>query len=243
MYVYASSVNYKTEELLMAKRTPDLEIGSFYGDWEILEEKPRSKEKYYLCKCKCGITKEVSKSNLRLGKSTSCNKGTCKSLALTHGMANTRLYGIWSKMKGRLVNPNGNNKCYHGITLYPVWESFEPFRDWALANGYSDNLTIDRIDGTKGYEPTNCRWVTNLVQSQNRRKHKSKEFDLPKGIFKTKPRNGETKYQGTGKAPYYWIVTYKGKRHQRWGFSTPEEAYQDKLQFIKDNYDGLVYPD
>lgn len=227
----------------MTTRTPDLEIGSCYGDWEILEKSSRTRGQYYLCKCKCGLVKEVTKSNLRLGKSSSCNKGTCKSLALTHGMTNTRLYKIWLNIKDRLKNPNGKSKCYIGISLHPAWEAFEPFKDWALANGYTDTLTIDRRDSTKGYAPSNCRWVSSTVQSQNRRKHKSKELDLPKGVFKAKSRNGEIKYRGTGKSPYYWVVTYKGKRHQRWGFTTPEEAYQDRLQFIKDNYDGLVYPD
>lgn len=219
-------------ELTMPKIIPDLEIGAHYGDWVILQEIQKPREKYYLCQCKCGTTKEVSKSNLRLGKSTNCNKGSCKSLAITHGATDTRLYGIWCGIKARLKNPIGVNECYTNIRLHPEWEVFENFQQWANNNGYSDDLTIDRIDGTKDYEPCNCRWVTSLVQSQNRRKHKTKKDDLPKGIYKS-----------SGHRPYYWIVIYNSQRYQRWGFNTPEEAYQDRLQFIKDNFDGLVYPD
>ena len=181
--------------------------------------------------------------DLSLGKSTDCNKGKRKSKARTHGMTNTKLYSVWQNIKYRLKNPTGKNSCYAGIELYPDWEDFKSFSSWALANGYKEGLTIDRIDSSIGYRPDNCRWTDLLVQSQNRRKHNSKELDLPKGIYKRKPRNGEIKYKGTGKAPYYWIVIYNGKRHQRSGFTTPEEAYQDRCQFIKENYDGLVYYD
>lgn len=161
----------------------------------------------------------------------------------THGMTNTKLYGVWCNIKYRLNNPTGKNKCYEGITLCSEWEDFQSFYDWSINNGYKEKLTIDRIDSTKGYEPSNCRWVDSTVQSQNRRKHTTKEEGLPKGVYKTKPRNGTVKYKATGKAPYYWIVIYKGKRHQKWGFSTPEEAYVDRCEFIKENYDGLVFHD
>lgn len=227
----------------MAKLIPDLVIGDKYGDWEILSEDPRPKEKYYNCKCKCGALKPVSKSNLRLGKSSHCNKGSCKRLAITHGLTETPLYGVWSAMKYRIKNPTGNNRCYEGLTIESDWMDFQVFHDWAIANGYIEGKTIDRIDSTLGYSATNCRWATPLVQSQNRRKHNNKVDNLPKGVYLSKPRNGEVKYKGTGRAPYYWIVIYNGKRHQQWGFTSPEEAYVDRCKFIKDNYDGLVFHD
>lgn len=90
---------------------------------------------------------------------------------LTHGETGTRLYNIWSSMKQRVKNPNAiNYKIYggNGIFLCPEWDIHENFREWALQNGYSDNLSIDRIDGTKGYFPDNCRWVTMKVQQNNR---------------------------------------------------------------------------
>ena len=56
-----------------------------------------------------------------------------------------------------------------GIKVCPEWyRNFAAFRAWALANGYADNLSIDRIDNNKGYEPSNCRWATKKQQARNR---------------------------------------------------------------------------
>lgn len=89
----------------------------------------------------------------------------------THNETHTRLYVIWGNMKQRCYNPNNDNYPNYGkkgITICDDWRySFEKFRDWAKNNGYQDNLTIDRIDGTKGYFPENCRWVTTKVQNNN----------------------------------------------------------------------------
>lgn len=97
-----------------------------------------------------------------------------------------RLYGIWTGIKGR--TQNHNNKCYknyggRGITVCDEWEnSYEAFRDWALANGYQDDLTIDRIDNDGNYCPENCRWVDRITQNNNRR---SNHFITHNGETKT----------------------------------------------------------
>lgn len=228
----------------MPKIVPDLVIGSHYGDWVILEERPRTKEKYYLCQCKCGNQKEVSKSSLRRGDSKSCGKGSCKPKPAntTHDMSNTKLYRVWANIHQRIRNPTGDNKCYAGLDVTPDWQDFNNFYVWAMSNGYKDGLTIDRIKTDVGYYPDNCRWVNWVVQSQNRRKHNGNKQE-PKGVYLRKPRNGEVIYEGTYNAPYYWIVIYKGTRHQKSGFVTAEEAYKDRCKFIKENFDGLVYPD
>lgn len=234
----------------MPKRTPDLEIGSQWNDWIVLQEIPKPKEKCYLCRCKCGKEKTVSKSNLRLNRSKSC--GACgnrlggkranSGRKPSHGESDTPLHKVWQLMRSRCKYPTGNNRAYEGITVCKEWEDYVAFRDWAYKNGYKENakLSIDRINNADGYHPTNCRWVDATVQSQNRRKWRNKSKNLPKGVYKAKPRNGSVIYQGTGKSPYYWIVIYQGKRHQRWGFQTPEEAYEDRCKFIDENYDGLV---
>jgi hypothetical protein len=85
---------------------------------------------------------------------------------------NTRIYSIWLNMKARCCNPN--NPGYHnyggrGIKICEEWHnSFQSFRKWAFDNGYTDNLTIDRINNNKGYFPENCRWISNLKQQSNR---------------------------------------------------------------------------
>jgi hypothetical protein len=84
-----------------------------------------------------------------------------------HGQSNNRIYHIWTNMKRRCKT---NNKYYgaKGIKVCDEWlNNFKSFYDWSISNGYADNLSIDRKDGNKNYEPSNCRWVTNQEQSNN----------------------------------------------------------------------------
>lgn len=91
-----------------------------------------------------------------------------------HGKG-TRLYAIWKAIKTRCYNPNFHAFPLYGgrgITMCDEWrENFPAFRDWALAHGYSDELTIDRVDVDKGYSPDNCRWATYKAQANNTRRN------------------------------------------------------------------------
>lgn len=74
-------------------------------------------------------------------------------------------------MRSRCNNPNTNNYKYYGakgIKVCEEWNSFKTFYDWAINHGYSDNLTLDRIDSNKGYEPQNCHWISISEQQRNR---------------------------------------------------------------------------
>lgn len=87
-----------------------------------------------------------------------------------HGMSYTKIYGVWHGMIQRCNN--AREKAYKnyggkGICVCNEWQEFIPFYEWAMANGYKEGLTIDRIDSNGNYEPTNCRWVDRFVQNSN----------------------------------------------------------------------------
>lgn len=89
-----------------------------------------------------------------------------------HGECDTNLYRRWKKMKSRCQNPH--NQAYEryggrGIKVCEEWQEYIPFRDWALANGFSEDLTLERIDVNGNYEPSNCKWITPLEQAWNKR--------------------------------------------------------------------------
>lgn len=87
----------------------------------------------------------------------------------THGMKNTRLYRVWHGIKTRCLNSNDTSYSRYGgrgIEICDSWIDFENFMEWALKNGYSDDLEIDRIDNDGNYEPNNCRFTT-IKENQN----------------------------------------------------------------------------
>ena len=103
--------------------------------------------------------------------------GFCRGcIQTTHGMSNTRLYTIWNSMRCRCDYPATNGYARYGgrgIKVCEEWKRFEPFMEWALENGYSDELTLDRIDNDKGYSPENCRWATHEEQCNHQRTNRN----------------------------------------------------------------------
>lgn len=129
----------------------------------------------WLCECECGNYASVRGSDLKRGFTKSCGCAA-KSVLLrrntTHGGSKTRIYRIWQAMIDRTSNPRASRYSYYGgrgISICHEWRDFAAFRLWAMANGYSDNLSIDRIDNDGNYQPDNCRWATQQMQVQNRR--------------------------------------------------------------------------
>ena len=114
-----------------------------------------------------------------------------------------RLYRTWLNMCTRTSNypswkRNRNAKYYEGVTMCDEWRhSFEAFWFWAWLNGYRDDLTIDRIDGTKGYCPENCRWATRSEQSRNRRYSEAFREAVRRNIAKARRRKAELRGNAT----------------------------------------------
>lgn len=102
-----------------------------------------------------------------------CKGYTIRKMGLsTHGETKTRLFKVWESMRARCEykkHPHFKDYGARGISVCEEWQDFNNFKSWAALNGYTDKLTIDRIDNDGNYEPTNCRWVTAKQQQNNKR--------------------------------------------------------------------------
>ena len=106
-----------------------------------------------------------------------------------HGETGTRLYYIWSGMRKRVLNSNNpayKNYGSRGITICDEWlkkeKGYINFRDWAIQNGYAENLEINRIWNAGNYEPSNCNFVPAKENSRNRRGQKIKNIEIANNL-------------------------------------------------------------
>ena len=144
---------------------------------------------YYTCKCDCGNIIDIRTDAVLKGTSKSCGclqKDSAReygaSSSKTHNMTHTRIYHIWTAMKDRCYNKNCNNYNRYGgrgIRVCDEWLAYDHekkenigflnFYKWAMENGYSEDLSIDRINVNENYSPKNCRWANTYEQSWNKR--------------------------------------------------------------------------
>lgn len=164
-------------------------VGEKFWKLTVLErvENSNTGKSQWLCKCDCGNKVIVIGPNLKNGNTRSCG---CWRMSEDKKDYNghiwkTRLYSIWCGMKSRCYNTKFPKYISYGarkIQICEEWKTnYKAFEQWALNNGYREDLTIDRIDVNGNYEPANCRWITNEEQARNK----------TNGIMVT--YNGETK--------------------------------------------------
>lgn len=174
-------IRAKARQLKISKRNildiASIKVGQTFGSLIVLGIPFRmlcknGKRYFVLCKCEiCGKSDVFLLHDLIRGhtRGDGCNKPG----NITHGQSKTRLYKIWKAMIQRCEYQNGlayKNYGARGISVFAEWrKDFESFRLWSNENGYSENLTLDRINNDDGYNPSNCRWVDRKIQANNKR--------------------------------------------------------------------------
>ena len=133
---------------------------------------------YWRCQCDCGNETVVYRGCLASGDVISCGCYRYEhrhEYGRKHGLTGHPLYIVWSGMVQRCANPNSKNYYRYGgrgIRVCDEWRyNFESFYNWAIDNGYSPGLTLDREDNEDGYYPENCRWVSRRTQQNNTRRN------------------------------------------------------------------------
>ena len=138
----------------------------------------KSQKAYWNCTCSCGNEFIAESYKLRTGYTRSCGclrAETLRKRATTHGTTaggqKNRLYFIWKSMRMRCNCQS--DKAYknyggRGIKVCDEWNDYLVFKSWSLNNGYSDDLTIERININKGYSPDNCKWIPLKDQCLNK---------------------------------------------------------------------------
>lgn len=168
----------------------------------------KRKRPYYECSCACGNKTIVRGENLKSGAVKSCGclriNQTC---SVTHGERNHPLYGVWQNMKNRCYNKNVRsykNYGQRGITVCDLWlHNFQCFFEWAIGNGWTDTLEVDRKNNDLGYSPDNCQVVTRKINLANKRTYSSNKTGFVGISLRKDGRylsavsvNGQCKYLG-----------------------------------------------
>ena len=219
------------QEVKLPKPTLLKDLGLIFAT-----ENSKERKRFGIYKCGfCGNEFKANTNDINRGHTKSCGcyrKRRSSDIHKTHGLSNSRLSGIWSDIKSRTLNPK--NKAYtdyggRGITICEEWKNdFMPFYNWAMSNGYSDELTIDRIDNDGNYCPENCRWVTQTMQCRNQRMQKNNASGY-RGVSFRKDNNN-----------FRVIITVNKKRIHLGHFPTAVEgaiAYNNYI--IENNLEGF----
>lgn len=137
------------------------------------ETNSKSGNARWACQCECGGNATVIGSHLRSGKTSSC--GCLRTSEIAQGHSHERIYRTWNGMHKRCYNPKHDKYKWYGakgISVCLEWHDFITFREWALSNGYTDELTIDRKNPFQNYSPDNCQFVDMKFQANNKTNNK-----------------------------------------------------------------------
>jgi len=149
--------------------------GKLFGTLTVIERNFSRNQTSWLCLCECGKQTVVSSAALKSKATQSCGCLQRKAVS-KHGLSHLRIYSVWMAMIARCTNPaNAAYKNYggRGITICDEWlNSLSDFVDWALCNGYTDDLTIERINVNGNYEPKNVTFIPFAEQAKNKRRTK-----------------------------------------------------------------------
>lgn len=166
------------KERLVGKRFGRLTVLEFAGS----DNKDKDAQFVWKCACDCGNIVCVKTGNLMSGNTLSCG---CyhKDIITKHNISKTKLYRAYYSMLERCNNPNSNVYKYYGgrdIKVCDEWSGKNgvfSFYKWSMKNGWSDGLSLDRIDVNGDYEPSNCRWTSTYIQMNNTRRNRYVEID------------------------------------------------------------------
>lgn len=201
--------------------------------------------------CECGKVGIYVLAAMRNGNTKSCGCYNRERIT-THGMNETRQYQCWADMKTRCDNVK--HKWYpeyggRGIGYQESWKSFEAF--WEdMKEGYSDDLTLDRIENDLGYSKENCRWTTAPYQSHNQRKSRGSKNkylgvradDNCDSIGARIKRDGKNVYLGSYLTEEIAAKAYDDASEIIYGDRPNKtQAYEDQtLSLVKERLDGIA---
>lgn len=189
---------------------------------------------FYVCRCDCGSIIKVTKNHLTTGHTKSCGcyaKDRTKEVRTSHGLSTHPLYVVWKDMLLRCYDPR--HKSYelyssNNRTVCEEWiEDIKIFYEWSISNGWAKGLQLDRIDNSKGYSPSNCRFVTPQENVNNRSSGGNSKTGY-EGVWFDKNRNNFQCYISS-KSINGGVRVCLGR------FDTIEEAVLCRNQFILDN--------
>ncbi len=155
--------------------------GQRFGKLVVLHEtQSEGRRTRWVCLCDCGRQHIALTQSLRSGqRSCGCARRQARPGLVTHGLYKTRIYYIWGGMISRSpVNDPRVLEIYQGPGTHdPAWDDFATFAAWSAENGYAPDLSLDRIDNSRGYWPDNCRWADKLTQANNKTTNVTIEVD------------------------------------------------------------------